>query len=779
MGLPVLDGQSSSGEISEERTIDRAALSLQMAPRNRGGRPTLGHSLDKEVYQVVRKISDDLQLEGENVRLTPPFVYDRIKRSNSSLNRRGKKLLEDSIERVLEVVKADALGNDESDSVNGDFEGLEEHNTMPDSNGMNKSIVGMWGTQSKTPTAQKKTLDMAEGDSTTPAPTATANKRRQVGGESNSKRRKAESSVDRSPPTHVNLADLGGVDDVIQELEDLIVLPMTRPQVYSSSKVQPPRGILLHGPPGCGKTMIANAFAAELGVPFIAISAPSIVSGMSGESEKALREHFDEAKKVAPCLIFIDEIDAITPKRESAQREMEKRIVAQLLTCMDDLALEKTDGKPVIVLAATNRPDSLDAALRRGGRFDKEINLTVPSEPVREQILRVLTKDMNLADDLDFKLLAKRTPGFVGADLNDLVSTAGAAAIKRYVELLKLHTGDQMEIEEATTDGEINNSNKISPKILELRRLIKHARETPLDSESQTISVSNTDFFTALPKIQPSSKREGFATIPDTTWADIGALGGVRDELATAIVEPIRNPEIYARVGITAPTGVLLWGPPGCGKTLLAKAVANESRANFISVKGPELLNKYVGESERAVRQVFVRARSSIPCVIFFDELDALVPRRDDTVSEASARVVNTLLTELDGLGSARQGIYVIAATNRPDIIDPAMLRPGRLETLLFVNLPSADERVEILQTLLRKLPIEFSEELKELARSCEGFSGADLGSLLRRAGYSAIKRRDTIRFDDFVAAKSGVRPSVTSMKRYEGLRKLWDAGNM
>ncbi|PGH31323.1 ribosome biogenesis ATPase [[Emmonsia] crescens] len=749
-----------------------------MAPRNRGGRPTLGYGLDKEVYQIVRKIADDLQLEGENVRLTPPVVYDRIKRSNSSLNRRGKKLLEDSIERVLEVVKTDVLGDDESDSIEGNFEGLEENSTIPDSNGMNKSIVGLWGTQSKTPAMPKKAADVAGVDSALPAATATANKRRQAGGESHPKRRKAESNIDRSPPTHVNLADLGGVDDVIQELEDLIVLPMTRPQVYSSSKVQPPRGVLLHGPPGCGKTMIANAFAAELGVPFIAISAPSIVSGMSGESEKALRDHFEEAKKVAPCLIFIDEIDAITPKRESAQREMEKRIVAQLLTCMDDLALEKTDGKPVIVLAATNRPDSLDAALRRGGRFDKEINLTVPSEPVREQILRALTKDMNLADDLDFKLLAKRTPGFVGADLNDLVSTAGAAAIKRYIELLKSHTGDQMEIED-TAQNDDNSSNKISPKILELRRLIKHARETPLDSESQTISVSNADFFTALPKIQPSSKREGFATIPDTTWADIGALGGVRDELVTAIVEPIRNPDVYARVGITAPTGVLLWGPPGCGKTLLAKAVANESRANFISVKGPELLNKYVGESERAVRQVFVRARSSVPCVIFFDELDALVPRRDDTLSEASARVVNTLLTELDGLGSARQGIYVIAATNRPDIIDPAMLRPGRLETLLFVNLPSADERVEILQTLLRKLPIEFSEEMKGLARSCEGFSGADLGSLLRRAGYSAIKRRDSIRFEDFVAAKAGIRPSVSDMKKYERLRRNWEGGNV
>ncbi|EHA17756.1 uncharacterized AAA domain-containing protein C16E9.10c [Aspergillus awamori] len=732
----------------------------------RGGRPTLRQGLDKDIYQVVRKIIDD-NAENAQFRLSVSSIYDTIKRSNSSLNRKPKRILEDSIERVVEVLKADVLGEDENDSIDGDFEGLEEP-PAPESNSLNKSLVGMWNTTNTSKPSKQSESNTAEST----APPTTSTKKRHHGGESqSSKRRKAEAAVDRSPPTHVSLADLGGLDDVVQELGDLVILPMTRPQVYMSSNVQPPRGVLLHGPPGCGKTMIANAFAAELGVPFISISAPSVISGMSGESEKALREYFEEAKRIAPCLIFIDEIDAITPKRESAQREMEKRIVAQLLTCMDDLALEKTDGKPVIVLAATNRPDSLDAALRRGGRFDKEINMTVPSEPVREQILRALTRKMRLADDLDFKTLAKRTPGFVGADLNDLVATAGAAAIKRYLELLKSNSGEEMEME---IEGE---ADIISPKVKELRRLITHAKETPIGDETQTVLVSNADFFTALPKIQPSSKREGFATIPDTTWADIGALGGIRDELSTAIVEPIKNPEIYANVGITAPTGVLLWGPPGCGKTLLAKAVANESRANFISVKGPELLNKFVGESERAVRQVFVRARSSVPCVIFFDELDALVPRRDDTLSEASARVVNTLLTELDGLGSSRQGLYVIAATNRPDIIDPAMLRPGRLETLLFVNLPSPLERVEILQTLVRNLPIEFNEDLRRLAEECEGFSGADLGSLLRRAGYSAIKRRDSIKFEDFVAAKAFIRPSVTDLKKYEKLRRDWSGG--
>ncbi|MCJ1379024.1 hypothetical protein MMC17_002123 [Xylographa soralifera] len=736
-----------------------------MAPRYGGGRVTLGQGLDKEIYQIVRKIADEQEQYEPNrrARISVTSVYESIKRSNSSLNRKSKKLLEDSIDRVLLVLKEEDISSEDLGSIDGEVDGIEITESKA-SNGLNKSIVGIWAKGSPRPNDTSPAITNGEKEAATES---TKSKKRSANGEPLAKKRKSAVEVDRSPPTHISLADLGGVDSVIQQLEDLIVLPLLQPQIYTTSRIQPPRGILLHGPPGCGKTMIANAFAAELGVPFIALSAPSIVSGMSGESEKALREHFEEAKKMAPCLVFIDEIDAITPKRESAQREMEKRIVAQLLTCMDDLALEKTGGKAVIVLAATNRPDSLDPALRRGGRFDKEINLSVPSEPVREQILRALTRQMSLSGDFDFRHLAKLTPGFVGADLNDLVSTAGSTAIKRFLDTLKTQS-TEMDL-----DPELDPS--VSAKVAELRGLIKRARE-PAAKDIQAVAITNEDFLTALPKIQPSSKREGFATIPDTTWADIGALRPVREELLTAIVEPIRHPEKYARVGITAPTGVLLWGPPGCGKTLLAKAVANESRANFISVKGPELLNKYVGESERAVRQVFVRARSSIPCVIFFDELDALVPKRDDALSESSARVVNTLLTELDGL-SNRQGIYVIAATNRPDIIDPAMLRPGRLETLLFVDLPSEEERVEILQTLIRNLDIKFSADIASVARDCAGFSGADLESLLRRAGYAAIKRDDDIRLQDFVSARGSVRASVGDRRKYDRLKAQWGSG--
>ena len=687
-------------------------------------------------------------------------VYDRIQSSNSSLRRKSKKLLEDSIGRVLDVLKQEAESEDEIGSIDGDFPDMTEDVSI--ANRMNKSIVRSWPKVNST----TKGGQIPSKEDQAAQPAAQQSKKRRIDGEPLTKRRKAAPEIDHSPPTHISLADLGGVDNVIQDLKDLIVLPLFRPDIYMQSKIQPPRGILLHGPPGCGKTMIANALAAELGVSFISLSAPSMVSGMSGESEKALRDHFEEAKKMAPCLVFLDEIDSITPKRENAQREMEKRIVAQLLTCMDQLALEQTGGKAVIILAATNRPDSLDPALRRGGRFDKEINLGVPSEAVREQILRALTRQMALSDDFDFGYLAKLTPGFVGADLGDLVSTAGSAAIKRFLDTLKLES-NAMDVD----TGDL----PVSETVLELRRLIKRAKDPPA-AEAAVILITIADFLTALPKIQPSSKREGFATIPDTTWADIGALRPVREELLTAIVEPIRSPEKYERVGITAPTGVLLWGPPGCGKTLLAKAVANESRANFISVKGPELLNKYVGESERAVRQVFARARSSVPCVIFFDELDALVPKRDDSLSESSARVVNTLLTELDGL-SKRQGIYVIAATNRPDIIDSAMLRPGRLETLLFVDLPEEAERVEILQTLSRNLSIPYTDAIADVARACEGFSGADLESLLRRAGYAAIKRNDGIKIEDFLTARQKIRPSVSDRKKYDKLKVQWGAG--
>ncbi|KAH7884860.1 P-loop containing nucleoside triphosphate hydrolase protein [Phlebopus sp. FC_14] len=658
-------------------------------------------------------------------------------------------------------------------------------------------------------------------------------------GEDGSKRQKvsaASSSATKNsyapPPTR--LSDLGGVEDCVEKMLELVAMPLCHPEIYLHTGVQPPRGVLLHGPPGCGKTLLANAIAGELGVPFISISAPSIVSGMSGESEKTLRDTFEEAKRVAPCLLFIDEIDAITPKRESAQREMERRIVAQFLTCMDDMSWENNDNKPVIVIGATNRPDSLDAALRRAGRFDHEISMGVPDEEARNKILHVLCAKLRLEGDFDYAALAKATPGYVGADLSALTGAAGVIAVKRIFRELSdgtlvlpdapdaIETDTPMVVDSTPQTPAAEIVSYTAPFASLITQLssssIAHflnAHPSRLTaSQLAPLCITSSDFRAALSQVQPSSKREGFATVPDVTWADVGALHGIREELQMAIVQPIRRPELFSAVGIVAACGVLLWGPPGCGKTLLAKAVANESRANFISVKGPELLNKYVGESERAVRQVFSRARASSPCVVFFDELDALVPRRDDSLSDSSARVVNTLLTELDGL-DGRKSVYVIGATNRPDMIDPAMVRPGRLDKLLYVDLPSADERAEIVRTLMRRVPLQDEEVITAVGtlvrEKCGGYSGADLAAVVREAGVVALKRvlgslEDDVEEsgnlstaddgqnregdaerrrvvlvteDDFTKAVEKVGPSVSNAQRrkYEGLRSKFAGG--
>jgi ribosome biogenesis ATPase len=675
------------------------------------------------------------------------------------------------------------MRNDESDS---------EASTTPapqakrpkSPNYMNKLIVSGWNSapganddREKEKEKEKEKIPGAKRDRT-------------VNGEPARKKRKQETAVTTTPPTHVNLEDLGGIDSVVDQLERLLILPLTRPGMLVERKATIPQGILLFGPPGCGKTALVHAIASACEKPFIEIDGPSIVSGVSGESEQKIREHFEEAKRLAPSILFIDEIDSIASKRETSQSDMGKRMVTQMLSSMDDLHQACSEGKPVMVIAATNRPDSLDPALRRGGRFSTEINIGVPDERVREQILRALTRGQPLSSDVDLKVLAKQTPGFVGADLRDLVDKAVLRNLDRFLKAMKdqvIEADDEMEVEGQAI-------NKPGRKAREFKLLFKRSDDlsAPDPPGFESTDIDMNDFLAAKSEIQPTSKREGFTTVPDTTWSDIGGLDGIREELEMAIVLPIKDPELFKGVGITTPTGVLLLGPPGCGKTLVAKAVANASDANFISVKGPELLNKvklsnsntgptrltilqFVGESERAVRQVFTRARSSVPCVLFFDELDALVPKRDDGLSDASARVVNTLLTELDGL-SDRDGIYVIAATNRPDIIDPAMLRPGRLERLLYIGLPGPTERVSILRAVLDKTPIDSS--MADIAEKCDNFSGADLAALQRRAAEMALRRRvRTVERPDFERAIETIRPSVTDVAKYQRMKIRYGSG--
>uniref|UniRef100_A0AAR2JN55 AAA+ ATPase domain-containing protein n=1 Tax=Pygocentrus nattereri TaxID=42514 RepID=A0AAR2JN55_PYGNA len=498
----------------------------------------------------------------------------------------------------------------------------------------------------------------------------------------------------------VKFEDVGGNEETLTELCKLLI-HMRHPEVYQQLGVVPPRGFLLHGPPGCGKTLLAQAVAGEMELPMLKVSAPELVSGVSGESEQKLRELFEQAVSNAPCVLFIDEIDAITPKREVASKDMERRIVAQLLTCMDDLNSLSVPAQ-VLVIGATNRPDALDPALRRAGRFDREICLGIPDEGTRLRILKTLCRKLKLPADFDFRQLARLTPGYVGADLMALCREAAMSAVNRVLlQQLDTKTPDADVVDNSPpTQEPPETPNQAQGELVQLLALLKKS-ESLSEEQLAGLCILMDDFKASLTSVQPSAKREGFATVPDVTWDDIGALQDIREELTMAILAPVRSPEQFRALGLNAPAGVLLAGPPGCGKTLLAKAVANESGLNFISVKGPELLNMYVGESERAVRQVFQRGRNSAPCVIFFDEIDALCPRRSGHESGASVRVVNQLLTEMDGLETRRQ-VFIMAATNRPDIIDPAVLRPGRLDKTLYVGLPPPADRHAILVTITK-----------------------------------------------------------------------------
>lgn len=537
--------------------------------------------------------------------------------------------------------------------------------------------------------------------------------------------------------TGVSYEDIGGLKDEIDAVREMVELPMKHPEVFQKLGVGAPKGVLLTGPPGTGKTLLAKAVATETDSAFFSIAGPEIMSKYYGESEKHIREIFEKAQKNAPSIIFIDEIDSIAPKRGDGTDQTEKRIVAQLLTLLDGL---KSRGQ-VVVMAATNRPDDIDEALRRPGRFDRELKINPPTEEGRKEILQIHTRGMPLGEDVDFNDIARRTIGYTGADLEVLSKEAGLKSIKPFFNDLK------------------NMQEKIPTEVLD------------------KIKVSRQDFLEALKKVEPSAMREVLIRKPHVKWEDIGGLKEVKDKLRELVELPLMRPDLYKAAGIKSSKGILLSGPPGTGKTLLAKAVANEANANFISIKGPELISKWVGESEKHVREIFKKAKQVSPSIIFFDEFDSISKQRGGGFNDSSEKVVNQMLTELDGVEEL-ENVIIIAATNRKDLIDPALLRPGRIDSSVELPMPDEKTREEIFKVHTKDMPIEKSLKeklIKEFSKKSEGWTGADIEAVARFAGVNAIKRnynlKDTkslkITKEDFEKAYEEVEKSKGSNGNY------------
>ena len=541
-------------------------------------------------------------------------------------------------------------------------------------------------------------------------------------------REQAVEKIEETRIPTVTYEDIGGLHDEIKKVREMIELPLKHPELFERLGIEPPKGVLMYGPPGTGKTLLAKAVANEAGAHFISLAGPEIMSKFYGQSEENLRKVFDEAEKNAPAIIFIDEIDAIAPKREEVTGEVERRVVSQLLTLMDGL---KSRGK-VIVIAATNRVNAIDPALRRPGRFDREIEMGIPNKQGRKEILEIHTRHMPLDKDVDLNHLAEITHGYTGADIEMLCKEAAMHVLRR-----------------------------VLPQMSGLEE------DKPLSEDIiKKLKVTKKDFNYALKMVQPSGMREVMIEVPKVKWSDVGGLENVKKKLKESVEWPLKYPDSFKKIGINPPRGILLYGPPGCGKTMLARAVANESEANFISVKGPELLSKWVGESERMVREIFRKARQVSPTVIFFDEIDSLAPSRSVSSSDSRVgeRVVSQLLSEMSGLEELHD-VVVLAATNRPDMVDPALLRPGRFDRQILVPSPEEKSRLKILQVHTKKMPLDKNVDLKKLAKETEGYSGADIAAVCREAGMNALRediKSAKVSMKHFEKALKEIKPSLT-----------------
>ncbi|KAK1998543.1 ATPase [Colletotrichum falcatum] len=760
-------------------------------------RISLRHGLDRDVYQIVKKLEDERDVEWaakkdrgdgkkKKTKLTVAAIYEAIKKSNSSLSRQKRRPLEDAIERVLEFRKEEEGEFEDSDDL---LEQAEMANKEQDRFLLNRQMTKHWNVTPAVPTAQG-----SEGKSTkkrriSPEPEATNGAGHVSDGSAIASRSKskhgdaAEAHMvatkkpvkpskygpEQIPPGSVILA---GVRGTIDELHRYVFARTRKPEDFVCYGEQPV-GILISGPPGTGKQALVRMLSWVSRTPVISIGRYLAETRSPEKVSKIFTDVLDEAKKVAPCVILFDHLDEYMTKSGNSHSEFDHEVISQLKLGLHRLREWEREGSRLMIVGTTSKLELIDPRLRRPDFFAQTITVKVPNMDAREEIFKLLTRNLDIPPEVDFKTLAVRTHGFVGDDIRAVIQVATRKASDRFMDVEQVRARnttlpEQMETSDALWDRDVKDASVWYDFI-----------EHPAYTGPTRVLVSQQDFVDAIAEHTPYMRREGFSSIPSTTWSEVGALHSVRQAFQISIVRRIKEPLLFQKFGKQRPAGVLLFGPPGCGKTLVAKAVANDAQASFILIKGPELLNKYVGESERAIRELFTRAKSCAPCILFFDEMDSLVPKRENTTTEAGARVVNALLAELDGAGD-RGEVYVIGTSNRPDMIDPAILRPGRLDKLLFVDLPTEDERVDILRTIVRNgiggVGGDGAVDIEAIARDerCAGFSGADLYGLYKNAMDECVLRYEggepALTREDWEAAISKTKPSVPNPETYRRL---------